>query len=163
VLELETCVPEARRLAQVAGISDVVRHRAADVTSGDWGEQVDVVLVCNLLHHLQHEARSRLLRRAYEALAPGGTIAIWEPEAPSKAAPPELAGDAIALYFRITSSAPPVAAAELEAHVAAAGFAQLEIQRPLRARGRFLLHARKPLSTSVGIAAPFPRRRPAPR
>lgn len=144
VLELEAALPEARRLAAAAGICDVVTHRAADVTAAELGDDVDVALLCNLLHHLEREARSSLLRRIYSALAAGGTIAIWEPEAPSAGAPPELAGDAVALYFRITSSAPPLAAAELEAEVVRAGFAKLELQRPLRARGRLLLHARKP-------------------
>jgi hypothetical protein len=50
----------------------------------------------------------------------------------------------VALYFRITSSAPPLVAAELAAELARAGFVQLELERPLRARGRMLLHARKP-------------------
>jgi hypothetical protein len=144
VFELEAALPEARHLALVAGVSDVVTHRAADVTTCDLGERVDVVLLCNLLHHLEREARSDLLRRVFSALAPGGTIAIWEPEAPSPEAPPELAGDAVALYFRITSSAPPLAAAELERELLRLGFAELERQRPLRARGRMLLHARKP-------------------
>jgi hypothetical protein len=149
VLELDSALPEAQRLASLAGVTDVVTHRAADVTLCHLGKDVDVVLICNLLHHLERAPRADLLRRVFAALAAGGTLAIWEPEAPSSEAPPELAGDAVALYFRVTSSAPPVPAAALRDALLEVGFERVRLQRPLRARGRVLLVARKPVTAAL--------------
>ncbi|HYP89783.1 MAG TPA: methyltransferase, partial [Polyangiaceae bacterium] len=143
VFELPGALPEARRLAEMEGLAPWVTHRAADLSTCDFEAGVDVALLCNVLHHFEREARASLLERVFAALSPGATIAIWEPEAPAPGAPPELAGDAVALYFRVTSSAPPVSAAALCEELKRAGFVASKVHRPLRARGRMLLHARK--------------------
>jgi hypothetical protein len=144
VIELEPALPEAERLARAEGIADLVSHRAGDVTECRLEPSTDVVLLCNLLHHLTRDAQAGLLGRVLTSLAPGGTIAIWEPEAQARGSAPELAGDAIGLYFRLTSSAPALDAPGLSATLSRLGFERLELLRPLAARGWFLLHARKP-------------------
>jgi hypothetical protein len=144
VIDLEPALPEARRLARANGIAHLVTHRAGDVTECQLEASTQVVLLSNLLHHLKSKEQTSLLARVVSALTPGGTIAIWEPEAPSPTAAPELAGDASALYFRLTSAAPPLDASSLNGHLRGLGFEQLTLVRPLTARGWFLLHARKP-------------------
>jgi hypothetical protein len=144
VIDLEQALPEARRLAQSDGIAHLVTHRAGDVTECQLDPSTHVVLLCNLLHHLKDEQQAALLGRVISALAPGGTMAIWEPEAPSPAAAPELAGDASALYFRLTSSAPALHVHGLSERLRGLGFERPTLVRPLTARGWFLLHARKP-------------------
>ena len=149
VIDLEAALPEARRLAQSEGIAPVVTHRAGDLTDCELEPQVDVVLLCNILHHFSGPLRAQVVRRAFESLKPNGTIAIWETEARAAKAAPELASDAIALYFRVTSSAPALTAFDMTKLLTEAGFERLEPERPLSARGRLLIHARKPRAAST--------------
>jgi hypothetical protein len=149
VIDLEAALPEAKRLAQAEGISPLVTHRAGDLIDCQLESNVDVVLLGNVLHHFSRTRRQQLLERAFESLNPNGTIAIWETEARAQTAAPELASDAIALYFRVTSSAPALTASELTRLLSDAGFERLELRRPLTARGRLLIHGRKPRAVSV--------------
>jgi hypothetical protein len=143
VVELAGALPEARRLAAAEGIEHLVVHEEGDITTSDLG-QADVVLLSNVLHHLTGEQQQQLILRAFAALPAGGTLAIWETEAATQAARPELARDAISLYFYVTSSAQSVNGDALQAMLRAAGFERLELLKPVQARGRMLLHARKP-------------------
>lgn len=148
VLELEAALPEARRLAHEEGLSDLVTHRAGDVASGALDQDVDVVLLANILHHLPPATRTDVVQRAFDALAAGGRIAIWETEAAPASSKPELSRDAIALYFQLTSSAPALTGEELRRLLLQSGFADIRLIRPWQARGRVLLHARKPSPAS---------------
>ncbi len=144
VLELPPAVFHARQLAVAEGITDVVEHRAGDALCSEYGSDYDVVLLCNLLHYFSAEQAGVLLARAVQALDRGGTIAIWGTELPSGDAKPELASDALALYFRITSSAPGLGTAALERKLVALGCEATRVVRSIRAPGHVLLHARRP-------------------
>lgn len=143
VIDLPGALPEARRLAQAEGLTDVVSHRAGDLASGELGGPADVVLLSNVLHHLGCAEREALLGRIFGALARGGTLAIWETEAPEPGGAPELARDALALFFRVTSSATCLSPAELESMLERTGFRDVRVVRPPLAYGRLLVHARK--------------------
>lgn len=143
VIDLPAALPEARRLARAERLDDVVSHRPGDLTSCEL-EPADVILLANVLHHFSRAARLSLLQRVFGALSTGGTVAIWEIEAPAERDAPELARDSVALLFRVTSSAPALSQAELAALLALTGFRSVRVVRPASARGRLLLHARKP-------------------
>jgi len=139
VLELPPAVAHAKQLALDEGIADVVEHRAGDALASNYGADYDVVLLCNLLHHLSEREVGLVLLRAVEALRGGGTIAVWETEFPRSDSKPELAGDALALYFRITSSSPGLGPNVIEEKLRALGCDEVETTRTLRAPGRVLL------------------------
>jgi hypothetical protein len=143
VLELPAALPSARQLACAEGIADVVEHRPGDALCADYGEDYDVVLIANLLHHFTSAELDLVLSRALRGLRQGGTLALWETEAPERDAAAELASDALALYFRITSSAPPVSASDLERRLLALGCRDVAVRRSLRAPGRVLLHTQR--------------------
>lgn len=143
VIDLEAALPEARRLARLEGIEQFVTHRAGDLRRCELEAPADVIVIASLLHHMELPARDDLLRRAHAALSAGGTLAIWEIEARPPQAAPELASDAIALFFRVTSSATALDATDLLAAVRRAGFGELEVARPSILRGRILICARK--------------------
>lgn len=68
----------AREAASDAGLSDRVRTRGGDYLQDDLGDGYDVALVFNVLHgHDDAEVR-RLVDRTYDALNPGGRIAILD-------------------------------------------------------------------------------------
>jgi hypothetical protein len=142
VIDLGPALPEARRLAVAENIAELVTHREGDLASCELGSEIDVALLSNILHHFAPGARQGLLARTFEALRPGGTLAIWETEGRPSGSP-ELARDAISLYFRVTSSARSLSGAELQAELELAGFRSIELHRLLQAPGRILLHARK--------------------
>lgn len=104
VLERGEALPEALKIATDAGIADVVSFRECDLLNDDYGEGADVVVLANILHHFSPEVNRGILQRAKRALKGGGSIGIFDIEAPRKDAAPEAAGDAAALFFRITSN-----------------------------------------------------------
>ena len=140
VLELPAALEPARRLALEEHIDDVVEHTPGDVRSGDLGSNADVILLANVLHHFSPEENLDLLHRARRALAPRGTVAIWDIERRPDA-PAELGRDASALFFRLTSASRCYSAADYREWLAAAGFAPARSFRSPMAPLHFLIHA----------------------
>ncbi|HZT42214.1 MAG TPA: class I SAM-dependent methyltransferase [Chthonomonadaceae bacterium] len=71
-------IPVTRRMAARFGLEDRFRFIAGDLQEVDFGTGYQVATLGHILHS-EGEANSRaLLRKVYEALAPGGTIAIHE-------------------------------------------------------------------------------------
>lgn len=144
VLDLPQAVEHGRRLAQEAGIAEVVMHRAGNALSDDLGRDLDVILLANVAHHFSPEQNCDLARRARAALAPLGTFAIWEGEQPGPDAEADIVGDAFALYFRITSTSRVYSADEYASWLAGAGFTDVTVQRPPNGPGMVLVAGRAP-------------------
>ena len=71
-------LPVTRRVAARHGVGERFRYVEGDVLEADLGHGHHVATLGHILHS-EGEARSRqLLRRTFDALAPGGTIAIAE-------------------------------------------------------------------------------------
>jgi hypothetical protein len=126
VLDLPEAVEQSRRLARDEGLQDVVSHRTGNALADDLGDGHDVVFLGNILHHFSPDQSGALLARIRRSMSPDGTVAIWESRRPEPDAPPELAGDAFALFFRVTSTARCYATSEYTAWVTAAGFADVQ-------------------------------------
>jgi hypothetical protein len=142
VLDLPRALEHARRLAELEGHADIVEHRAGDLVTDDWGTDWDVLLLSNILHHFTPPDVRTILARAHRALARNGTIAIWELQRPAPGQKPS-AGDAIALFFRLTSSAAAYSGEEYAAWLGEAGFSHARIVRPTLRPGNVLVHARR--------------------
>ena len=128
VLDLPEAVEQSRRLAREEGIDDVVTHRSGDALTDDLGEGQDVVFLGNILHHFKPAQIEQLLGRVKSALSPAGTIAIWELRRPERDDPPDIVGDAFALFFRVTSTARCYTTSEYLDWLEAAGFSEVQIQ-----------------------------------
>jgi SAM-dependent methyltransferase len=87
VLDRPEAIPEARKLADELGIADVVSFREADILQDDYGEGADVVILANILHHFTPDVNLQILTRARKALRPGGSVGIFDIEAPRPDAP----------------------------------------------------------------------------
>jgi SAM-dependent methyltransferase len=144
VLDLPQAVRESRALAQAEGIDDVVTHREGDALLDDLGSDYDAIFLGNILHHFTPEQCRNLTRRARRALAPGGTVAVWEIRRPAADEPPELFGDAFALFFRVTSTARCYAEAEYTGWLCDAGFVDVTVQPTPLAPAQLLLTGRAP-------------------
>jgi cyclopropane fatty-acyl-phospholipid synthase-like methyltransferase len=140
VLDLESALTSARELAQAEGIADVVTHVAADILKDSLGSGHDVALLANILHHFTPAENASLLKKVRAALHPGGTVAIWEFERP-KRDDKVSAGDALALYFRLTSSASAYHGDEYTTWLQTAGFTGIRVHRPRLVPGYALVLA----------------------
>jgi SAM-dependent methyltransferase len=142
VLERREAIPEARTLAEAAGVADVVSFRECDLLKDEYGEAADVVVLANILHHFSPVVNREILTRARRALKPGGSIGIFDIEAPRPEAPPEAAGDAAALFFRITSNSACFTGDDYIRWLTEAGFSDPRAVRSLRLPSRLLVVAR---------------------
>lgn len=142
VLDRAEAIPEARKLAEELGIADVVSFREADMLQDDYGQGADVVILANILHHFTPEVNLQILVRARKALRPGGTVGIFDIEAPRPGAPPEAGGDAAALFFRITSNSACFSGDEYVDWLLRAGFTRARPVRSVRLPSRLLVVGR---------------------
>ena len=68
----------ARENATKAGLIERFSTIAGSAFDVDWGRGYDVVLLPNFLHHFDRATNESLLRRAHDALAPGGRVVVVE-------------------------------------------------------------------------------------
>lgn len=141
VFDLQLALASARERAQAEGFADIVTHVAADILKDDLGSGHDVALLANILHHFTPAENASLLKKVREVLHPGGTVAIWEFEKP-KRDDKVSAGDALALYFRLTSSASAYHTDEYTTWFQAAGFTGVRVLRPRLVPGYALVSAK---------------------
>jgi ubiquinone/menaquinone biosynthesis C-methylase UbiE len=77
-LDWEGVLPVTRKVAARHGVQDRFRYIAGDLADADFGKGYNLATLGHILHS-EGEARSRkLLKKTFDALAPGGTIAIAE-------------------------------------------------------------------------------------
>jgi predicted O-methyltransferase YrrM len=127
VIELPEAVEHARKLARTEGIDDVVSHRAGDVLKDDLGRDYNAVFLGSITHHFTPDQNLKLLQKIKRALKPGGTVAIWDFKRPDPSAEPDLVGDGLALFFRITSAAQCYTPADYIGWIQSAGFAEVKV------------------------------------
>lgn len=128
VLDLPEAVEPARRLAAAEGHADIVTHRAGNCLVDDLGTGWDVVVLSSLLHHFTPAQIAGLLGRVRAATTPGATVAIFELIQPDADDPPELLGDAFALFFRLTSTGRCYTTTEYAGWLTDAGFTDVQTQ-----------------------------------
>jgi len=127
VLELPEALEHAKALACEEGIDDIVEHRAADILTDNLGLGYDAAFLGNITHHFTSSQNRTLFRRIRKALAPGGTIAIWEFISPESDAKPDLVGDCLALFFHLTSQAKCYTASDYVEWLRAAGYEEITL------------------------------------
>jgi hypothetical protein len=140
VIDLPQALEHGRALAREGGYADLVDYRPSDLLRDPF-EESDAALLSNVLHHLTAAQVVSVLDRVRAALCPGGTIAIWELEAPRR----ELAaahGDLTALFFRLTSTADSYHGSHYAHWLDAGGFSDVRVLRPRRSPSRVLVLAR---------------------
>ena len=76
VLDLPPSAAVGRKIVAEQGLADRVEFREGDVFELGLGENLDVVSVFNLIHHLPEERDRELVRMAREALRPGGALSL---------------------------------------------------------------------------------------
>ena len=78
VFDLATVTPITKRHIEAAGVAGRVSTRAGDLRTDDFGQGYDLILVSAICHMLSPEENRDLIRRCYEATAPGGRTVIQD-------------------------------------------------------------------------------------
>ena len=68
----------AEENARAARVSDRYRTSPGDAFKVDFGDNFDVALVTNFLHHFDQSTCTTFLRKVYQALKPGGRVVVLE-------------------------------------------------------------------------------------
>jgi ubiquinone/menaquinone biosynthesis C-methylase UbiE len=138
VLDLPASVAVGRRVVAEQGFDARVSFRRGDALSDPLGEDVDVISIFNLLHHLAPAQVQGLLQRARAALCAGGCLVIGETEHNEPGEAPSLVGAASAIVYLASSGTRNYSSRELRAWLRQAGFAGVEVHRAQRSPWRLL-------------------------
>jgi SAM-dependent methyltransferase len=142
VLDLPPAVAVGREIVAEAGFSDRVAFVEGDVFAKGLGEDLDVVSVFNLVHHLPEERDRELVRLAHEALRPGGFLVIGDSERPEPGEDVPRHGALSSLLFYAWSHGRNFSRAEIAAWLDNAGFEDLRIHRNERSPWRIVVVGR---------------------
>jgi hypothetical protein len=142
VIDLPQALPHARVLAAREGIADIVSHREGDLLTAEYGTDYDVVVLASILHHFVAETNVTILSRCRDAMRSGGTVVIWDVEAPVPGTR-VTSGDGAALYFKLTSTAGAYHGDVYGEWLSRVGFRDVKAVRPLATPGNVLVTARR--------------------
>jgi len=78
ILDLAEVVPLTQKYVSEAGVGDRIKIRTGDMLRDKLGENYDLILIMAISHMFSPEENRALLRRAHDALAPGGRIVIQD-------------------------------------------------------------------------------------
>lgn len=145
VVELEAPSALARQRLSQEGFSERIRYLTGDLFTADLGSDYDIVTAHSILHNLEAERCVELLRRAREALLPGGCVVVLEVEQPAPGRPGSLIATAGSLAFLTYAGTRCWTAAELQGFFAEAGLTEVELRRPLRLSGNLVALGYRPV------------------
>lgn len=123
-----TC-EKVREAARAAGKEDRIAAVAGDITLDPLPKGADAVMFCHCLEWLSPDEIVGLLRRAHDALAPGGAVLCYQ-FAVNDDETGGLYSARLSMYFNVVETGQGYAypAAELERFFAAAGFSDVRAQ-----------------------------------
>jgi ubiquinone/menaquinone biosynthesis C-methylase UbiE len=143
VIDLPPSVAVGRRIVAEEGYADRVSFREGDVFELGLGEDVDVVSVFNLVHHLPEERDRELCRMARASLRPGGFLVVGDSARPEPGEPVSEHGAISSLLFYAWSHSRNFTPSEIRGWMEEAGFAHISTHRNERSPWRVMLVAQK--------------------
>jgi len=144
IVDLEGAARIGRRIVEEQGMADLVVFRVGDVFEADLGADHDIAMANSITHHFDEERNVAMLRRAREALRPGGTMAVLDLERAEPGRRGTQIGTLTGLLFYVTSHARTYSGRELEGFLQAAGFDRVRSRRHPRLPGSVLVLGRAP-------------------
>jgi 2-polyprenyl-3-methyl-5-hydroxy-6-metoxy-1,4-benzoquinol methylase len=147
IVDLEGATRIGRRIVEEQGMADRVTYRIGDLFETDLGTGHDIAMANSITHHFDEERNVAMLRRAREALRPGGTMAVLDLERAEPGKRGTQIGTLTGLLFYVTSHARTYSGRELEGFLEAAGFERVRSRRHTRLPGTVLVLGRAPSSS----------------
>ena len=142
VLDLPPSAAVGREIVEEEGFSDRISFREGDVFEVGLGEDVDVVSVFNLIHHLPEKRDRELCRMARAALRPGGCLVIGDSARPEPGERVSEHGAISSLLFYAWSHSRNFRPSEIRAWMREAGFGEVETHRNERSPWRIVVVGR---------------------
>ena len=142
VLDLPPSAAVGRKIVAEQGYAERVSFREGDVFELGLGEELDVVSVFNLVHHLPEERDRELCRMARAALRPGGVLVIGDSARPEPGEPVSEHGAISSLLFYAWSHSHNFKPSELRSWMEDAGFERVESHRNERSPWRVIVVGR---------------------
>ncbi len=142
VLDLPPSAAVGRKIVAEQGFADRVDFREGDVFELGLGENVDVVSVFNLIHHLPEERDRELCRMARAALRPGGVLVIGDSARPEPGDELSPHGAVSSLLFYAWSHSRNFSPSEVSGWLREAGFEEVEVHRNVRSLWRMVVTGR---------------------
>ena len=142
VLDLPPSAAVGREIVAEEGFSDRISFREGDVFEVGLGEDVDVVSVFNLIHHLPEERDRELCRMARAALRPGGCMVIGDSARPEPGEEVSEHGAISSLLFYAWSHSRNFKPSEIRSWMSEAGFEEVESHRNERSPWRVVVVGR---------------------
>jgi 2-polyprenyl-3-methyl-5-hydroxy-6-metoxy-1,4-benzoquinol methylase len=78
IVDSAAALETARKHVAAQHLEDQIELSAADIWKMDWGQDYDLILLFNFIHHYDIATNVELLNKAHAALKPGGQIAILD-------------------------------------------------------------------------------------
>lgn len=149
ILDLPQAAVHGRKIVAEEGFADRVTYREGDMRSADWiraadARGYDAVLLFNVVHNATPEEARQMLNQAYDALVPGGTVAILEGAHERGRGDLSQSGGFNELFFFLVSGAQVYPEETIQSWLREAGFERLELSRLLFAPA-VLMTGRRPL------------------
>ncbi len=144
VLDLPASAAVGRRVVAEQGFSERVAFREGDALVDPLGEELDVISMFNLLHHLPAQGVRDLLSAARRALRAGGWIVIGETRRADPEEPQSVDGAMSGLVYFASSGTRNYSPKELTEWLERAGFADVSVRSGEGAAHRLVYLARAP-------------------
>jgi SAM-dependent methyltransferase len=142
VLDLPPSAAVGREIVVEQGFADRVSFREGDVFELGLGEDLDVVSIFNLIHHVPEERDRELCRMARESLRPGGVLVIGDSARPEPGDELSPHGAVSSLLFYAWSHSRNFSPSEVRGWMEEAGFEEVEVHRNVRSRWRMVVTGR---------------------
>jgi len=142
ILDLPPSAAVGRKIVAEQGFSARIAFREGDVFEVGLGEELDVVSVFNLAHHLPEERNRELCRMARAALRPGGCLVIGDSARPEPGEAVSEHGAISTLLFYAWSHGRNFAPSEIRAWMEEAGFEEVRSHRNTRSLWRVVVVGR---------------------
>jgi ubiquinone/menaquinone biosynthesis C-methylase UbiE len=142
VLDLPPSAAVGRKIVAEQGFADRVDFREGDVFELGLGENLDVVSVFNLIHHLPEERDRELARMARAALRPGGALVIGDSARPEPGGQMSAHGAVSSLLFYAWSHSRNFSPSEVRGWLEEAGFTDIQVHQNVRSLWRMVVVGR---------------------
>jgi ubiquinone/menaquinone biosynthesis C-methylase UbiE len=143
VIDLRAAAAVGRRIIEKEGLADRISFVDGDFRTIDWGSGYDAVLIFHVLHNATEPEARALVAKAFQALNPGGTLAVYDGAHPGGGDSVDMSAGWNELFFYFISGAQLWPEATLAAWMLEAGFAKPRVSR-LLAAPELVMTARKP-------------------
>jgi SAM-dependent methyltransferase len=142
VLDLPPSVAVGREIVAEQGFADRVEFREGDVFELGLGENLDVVSIFNLIHHLPEERDRELIAMARAALRPCGALVIGDSARPEPGGRMSAHGAVSSLLFYAWSHSRNFAPSEVRGWMDDVGFEHVEVHQNVRSLWRMVVVGR---------------------